>query len=540
MVARIVSNKPVTGGLGAPFRIATFRAMWAAGTVSNFGWLIQGTAAAWLMTSLAGTADMVALVQTAEQLPIVVLSLLAGAAADLWDRRAVLLIAQLWMFSVSTLLSLITFGGLIGPWSLLGLTFALGLGAALQGPASQSVIRELVPPDDLAAAVTLNSIAYNFARSAAPGIGGILVATAGAQAAFLANALSYVGMIGVLLFWRRPSTKDDLPRERVASAIIAGLRYAIETREIRATVVRSSAFAFAATAPIALLPLVAKDLVGGGPVTYGLLLGGFGAGAMGSAFFIHRLRQRLGADLLVRCLAVIFALQLLIVAFVPYEPLMILGLAMGGVGWLGSFTSLNISIQTSSAFWVQSRIFAFYQMTQFVAMALGSWLWGEIAVATSLQTALSLAALAMLATGALGFLFHLPTGPAPDLRPAPTRRQDPPTAFAFSQDEGPVLVLVDYQVSIQDARAFSRVMEEVGHLRRRNGARHWQVFQDVADAEHWIEAFDVRSWLDYRRQARRATAADEAIEARALHYHKGANPPSLRQMIARHFDHNAA
>ncbi|SNB65052.1 Predicted arabinose efflux permease, MFS family [Arboricoccus pini] len=504
--------------------------------LSNFGWLIQGTAAAWLMTSLAGTADMVALVQTAEQLPIVVLSLLAGAAADLWDRRVVLLIAQLWMFAVSTLLSLMTFMGLITPWALLGLTFALGLGAALQGPASQSVMRELVPPEDLPAAVTLSSIAYNFARSAAPGIGGILVATAGAQAAFLVNAVSYIGLIAVLLFWRRPKLKDDLPREHVASAIITGLRYALETRPIQSTVIRSAAFAFAATAPIALLPLVARDLAGGGPVTYGLLLGGFGAGAMGSAFFIHTLRQKLGADLLVRCLAVIFALQLLILALVPYKIVMVFALALGGIGWLGSFTSLNISIQTISAFWVQARIFSFYQMTQFVAMALGSWLWGELAVVTSLQTALLAAGGCMLATGFLGFVFHLPTGPAPDLRPAATRRQDPATAFAFRQDEGPVLVLVEYRVSVQDARAFARSMEEVGHLRKRNGARHWQVFQDVADAEHWIEAFDVRSWLDYRRQARRATAADEAIEARVRHYHKGDEPPLLRHLIARHFD----
>ena len=534
MARPLTAGQVSGGGLAAPLRVRLFRILWLTNLVSNFGWLIQGTAAAWLMTSLAGTPELVALVQVAVQAPILCLSLVAGAAADVWDRRFVLLTAQVWMLVISALLAAMTAAGFVTPASLLILTFALGLGAALQGPAFQATIRELVQTEDLAAAVTLNGIAFNFARAAAPAIGGAIVAAAGAQAAFLVNAVTYLGMIAVLIAWRRPAPKDELPRERVGDAIITGLRYSFETPQIRAVLARSAAFAFAAGAPLALLPLVARDLVGGGPLTYGVLLGGFGAGAMAGAFVVHPLRTRLGADLLVRLMALAFALMLAILALTHQVLPMLLGLACGGMAWLGSFTSFNVTVQSNSAFWVQARVFALYQTVQFGAMSLGSWLWGEFAGEVGLANALLVAGAWMLATIPLGLLFRLASGPAPDLRPLQKRRPDPVAAFPFDQQEGPVLVLIEYRVASADRPAFCRAMEEVGHLRKRNGATRWQIFQDAADAEHWVEAFTVSSWLDYRRQARRATAADEGIEAAALSFHQGEAPPHLRHMIARH------
>jgi MFS family permease len=534
MARQLTAGRVSGGGLAAPLRVRLFRILWLTNLVSNFGWLIQGTAAAWLMTSLAGTPDLVALVQAAVQAPLLCLSLVAGAVADVWDRRFVLLTAQVWMLLIAALLAAITAGGMVTPALLLILTFALGLGAALQGPAFQATIRELVQPEDLAAAVTLNGIAFNFARAAAPAVGGAIVAAAGAQAAFLVNAVTYLGMIVVLLAWRRPAPPEELPRERVGSAIVTGLRYSFETAQIRAVLARSAAFAFAAGAPLALLPLVARDLVGGGPLTYGVLLGGFGAGAMAGAFIVHPWRTRLGADLLVRLMALAFALMLVVLALAHEVLPMLLGLACGGMAWLGSFTSFNVTVQSNSAFWVQARVFALYQTVQFGAMALGSWLWGEFADGVGLTNALLVAAVWMLGTIPLGLLFRLASGPAPDLRPLEQRLPDPVAAFPFDQERGPVLVLIEYRVASRDGPSFCRAMEEVGHLRKRNGATRWQVFQDVADADHWIEAFTVSSWLDYRRQARRATAADAAIEAAALAFHRGDEPPVLRHMIARH------
>jgi MFS family permease len=536
MVVRATGGRVSGGSLASPLRVRVFRSLWLANLGSNFGWLIQGTAAGWLMTSLAGTADLVALVQAAVQAPIVFLSLFAGAAADIWDRRRVLLIAQFWMLGISLLLTLLTATGYIAPWSLLLLTFALGLGVALQGPAFQAAIRELVPMEDFPAAVTLNSLAFNFARAVAPAMAGFIIAASGAQAAFFVNAVTYVGLIAALIVWRRQPVQDDLPREPVGSAIVTGFRYAAETVEIRAVFARSAPFAFAAAAPLALLPLVAREILDGGPLLYGVLLGAFGAGAMGGAFLIHPVRQRLGTDNLIRLAGLAFALQLFVLGLVPYTGATILALAIGGVGWLTSFTSFNIAVQTSAAFWVQARVYSLYQTIQFAAMAVGSWIWGEAAEAFGLEAALVIAGVAMLLTVALAFVVKLPSGPAPDLRPSSVRWPEPVAAFPFRQEEGPVLVLVEYRISAQDARAFARAMDEVGHLRRRNGASTWQVFQDVADAEHWVEAFTVSSWLDYRRQTRRGTAADEAIEARAVHYHKGDDPPVLRHMIARRFD----
>ncbi len=523
------------GGIMAPMRIRMFRALWLSVTVSNFGWLIQSVGAAWLMTSLAGTPDLVALVQTAVQAPIVCLSLVGGAAADVWDRRVVLLIAQIWMLVVSILLAALTWFGLMSPTSLLIFTFALGLGTALQGPAFQSVVRELVPGEDLAAAVTLNAVAFNFARAAAPAMGGAIVALAGAQAAFLVNAFSYTALIAVLLVWRRPVVRDELPRERVTKAIVTGLRYVAEAPAIRVVLLRNMSFSFAAGSALALLPLVARDLLGGGPVTYGVLLGGFGVGAMVGAFLIHPARLRYGSEAVVRVLTVFFAGMLCVLGLVPSLLAMLVALAFGGAAWLGSFAIFNITVQTASAFWVQARVFAVYQTFMFGAMALGSWIWGVLAHQLGIGHALLVAAAWMGATLLLSLRFKLPSGPAPDLRPS-DRRTEPVVAFPFDQDEGPILVLVEYRVSLQDGRSFARAIEEVGHLRKRNGATRWQVFQDVANTERWVEVFSVASWLDYRRQARRATATDEAIEGRARLYHKGEDPPRLQHLVARRLD----
>jgi MFS family permease len=167
------------GGILAPLRLPLFRAVWAANLVGAIGWLVQGVGAAWLMTTLAGTPDMVALVQTATQAPILLFALFAGALADLWDRRWVLLLAQIWVAVAAFGLTGASALGLLTPSALLLFTFLIGTGAALNGPAWQAVVRELVPRGDLAAAVTLNAIGFNLARAVGPAVGGAVVAASG-------------------------------------------------------------------------------------------------------------------------------------------------------------------------------------------------------------------------------------------------------------------------------------------------------------------------------------------------------------------------
>ena len=352
------------GGIFAPLRSGVFRALWLANLISATGTMVQGVGAAWLMTTLAGTPDMVALVQTATQAPILLFALLAGTVADLWDRRWVLLLAQFWTVLVSAGLAVLSSLGLVTPTMLLLFTFFIGIGAAFTGPAWQASMREIVPRGHLAAAVTLNAVANNAARALGPALGGVVIALAGAGAAFYLNAAATLALIGALFWWRREIPVDDLPRERIGSAIITGLRYVAETRALRAVLARGMVFGFAASAVLALLPLVARDRLGGGPLVYGLALGAFGIGALAGAFLVPPLRHRLGAELAVTVLSAAFGGAMLAMALLSSSLLpVMLALALAGAAWLGSLSTFNIAVQMTTAFWVQARVLAVYQAT---------------------------------------------------------------------------------------------------------------------------------------------------------------------------------
>jgi MFS family permease len=246
-------------GVLAPLRLNVFRALWLANLVSATGTIVQGVGAAWLMTTLAGTPGLVAMVQTATYAPILLLALLAGTLADLWDRRRVLLLAQFWTVLISVGLAWLSGLDLVTPATLLLFTFLIGVGTALTGPAWQASVRGIVPQGELAAAVTLNAIAMNFARAVGPAVGGAVVAAAGASGAFYLNAACTLVLAGALLWWPHDVPSDDLPRERVGGAIVTGLRYVVEARGLRAVLARGMVFGLAASAALALLPLLARD-----------------------------------------------------------------------------------------------------------------------------------------------------------------------------------------------------------------------------------------------------------------------------------------
>ena len=519
-------------GIFSPLQSRMFRALWLANLVSATGTMIQGVGAAWLMTTLAGAPDLVALVQTATQAPVLLFALLAGTVADLWDRRWVLLLAQIWTVLASAGLAFLSSLGLVTPSSLLLFTFFIGIGAAFTGPAWQASMREIVPREHLAAAVTLNAVANNAARALGPAVGGIVIALAGASAAFYLNAVATLALVGVLLWWRREIPVDDLPRERIGSAIVTGLRYVAETRALRAVLARGMVFGFAASAVLALLPLVARDRLGGGPLVYGLALGAFGIGALVGAFLVPPLRHRFGPELVVTMLSGVFGGAMLAIGLMPSLLIpVVIALALAGAAWLGSLSTFNIAVQMTTAFWVQARVLAVYQATIFGSMAAGSWLWGYAASSTSLETAHLAAGVLLLLSLVLHLRFRLPAGETPDLRP----RQLPELelAFPFDREVGPVLVLIEYRVPRANTGAFVRAIDEVGHVRKRDGAWRWHLYQDTADAEHWYEAFTVASWLHYLRQRRRGTAADEIILNRARSWLDPEFKPVVRRMIAR-------
>lgn len=339
----------------APFRHGIFRSVWIATLASSFGGMIQGVGAAWMMVALGASAQMVTLVQASITLPIVVLALLAGALADAFDRRKLMLMAQLFMFTVSTVLALFAYLDLITPWLLLLFTFLIGCGAALNAPAWQASVGAMVPREDIPSAVALNSMGFNLARSVGPAIGGLIVAAASAAAAFTINALSYMGLIIVLARWRIKPDKRQLPRERLGSAVMSGIRYVAMSPSINSTLVRGFVTGVGASSVSALSPLIARDLIGGGPVVYGLLLGAFGTGAVGGAFWSHRLRIAYSNERIVRFALVGSALGIAISAVSTWLALTMAAMVLCGLGWVLIVALLNATVQMSAPRWVVAR-----------------------------------------------------------------------------------------------------------------------------------------------------------------------------------------
>lgn len=515
-----------------PFRHPVFRSVWLASMASNFGGLIQSVGAAWLMTSIAASADMVALVQASVTLPIVLLSLVAGALADSLDRRRVMLAAQGFMLAVSLLLAAVAWAGLVTPWLLLLFTFLIGCGTALNNPAWQASVGDMVPREDLPAAVALNSMGFNIARSLGPAIGGAIVAAAGAAAAFAVNAVSYLALIAVLAAWRPERPPRTLPREGLGAAMMAGLRYVAMSPSLRVVLLRAMVFGAGASAAPALLPLVARELVGGGPLTYGLLLGAFGAGAVVGALTSTRLRARLSTEGLVRAAALAFAAATALTAANRSLPLTMALLPLAGAGWVLALSSFNVTVQLSTPRWVVARAISLYQMAAFAGMAGGSWLWGTVAEHGSLPVALWAAAGVLGASAALGLLLPLADAESRDLGPL-RQWTAPDTAVPVEGRTGPVVIAVDWRIGEADQPEFLELMAERRRIRRRDGAQGWVLLRDLADPELWVERYHAPTWMDYVRLNNRLTRDDAEVLERLRRLHRGEGPPKVHRMVER-------
>jgi len=506
--------------------------VWIATLVSNFGGLIQSVGASWFMALIAGSADLVALVQASTTLPIMLFSLAAGAIADNYERRTVMLVAQLFMFGVSIILTVFTYLGLVTPWLLLTFTFLIGCGAALNGPAWQSSVGEMVQRRDLPTAVALNSMGFNLARSVGPALGGMIVAVAGAAAAFAINALSYVGLIFVLFRWKPIRSPRTLPPETLGLAMGAGLRYVAMSPTIGNVLIRGAAFGFAASAVQALMPLVARDLVHGGPVTFGLLLGAFGAGAVAGALFSGRVRTTLATEALVRFSFLGFAGCATVSALSSVTPVTMAAMAVGGSCWVLALSTFNVTIQLSAPRWVVGRALALYQTATFGGMALGSWIWGVLAEHFGPGDALLISAVAHF-VGLLGGL-HFPMPDVQETNLDPLRRwTEPKTALDVQPRSGPIVITIEYVIRREDEIEFLGVMAERRRVRRRDGARHWTLLRDLETPELWVERYHTPTWLDYVRHNQRVTQADAQVGERLRALHRGSEPPRVHRMIER-------
>jgi MFS family permease len=391
----------------SPLAYRAFALILAGSLLSNFGNAVQSVGAAWQMTATGQPADVVALVQTAINLPIMLLALPAGAWADMFDRRTVMLLAQTGMFAVSMLLVILAFAGITPPVAIIGLTALLAAGVAVFNPALAASIGGIVPRAQLAAAVALNILAFNVARTAGPALGGAIVSLGGAGAAFVANALSYLMVIAVLWRWR-PAAEPPKERRRLLPVIAEGFRFAIASPQIRTILLRALTFTMSGAAAWALMPLVAADLLGEGSAVYGLLLGALGAGAVIGALSSTWFRARYSAEAIIRAAGIVYGLGCIGVALGPGLVPMLLLLVIAGAGWVQALSGFSVAGQLWAPREVVGRIVALVSSLTFGGIALGSWLWGHFAEGYGVAAALLASGSAMVVLPLLGLLLPMP------------------------------------------------------------------------------------------------------------------------------------
>jgi len=486
--------------------------LWIATLVSNLGTSMQNTAAAWLMTSLTLSPVLISMVQTAGTLPVLLLGLPAGAIADVLDRRRFLLLTQLTMLLAASVLSVASLTTMVTPAILLLLTFAMGVGAALNGPAWQAVIGEIVPSKELAGAVSLNSAGFNIARAVGPALAGVVMVRAGAGWVFLLNALSFLGVLWVLFHWRPVVATSTYPAEHVAGAVRAGVRYLLHARELRSMVLRTIVFAFPAGALWALLPLASAS-ISGKALTYGVLLGGLGMGALAGAVLLPALKRRASVEDLILLGTVSFGLASFALAILSNPALLFVALAVGGMGWLVLLSTLNAATRLHVPRWVEARALGFYLVSFQGSLALGSVFWGALAGLAGTRTSLFCAGGMLLAGVFARVAFPLDGAEIPDLRPAKSW-PEPEVASQIGSNGGPVLVAVEYSVPQVHSGEFADQIQHLRTLRLRDGAFRWALFVDPHAPNLYFEHFMVESWEEHLRQHERLTLADLQIQER--------------------------
>lgn len=525
-----VATRPAPSSL-SPLTYSLFRWLWIASIASNVGTWMQNVGAAWLMTSLAPTALQVALVQTATNLPIFLLGVPAGAMADLFDRRKLLIASQGWMLGAAAVLGALTLAHETGPWMLLLLTFALGLGATMNGPAWQAIMPELVPRSDLPAAIALNSVGFNLARAVGPALGGLVVSLVSPGAAFLLNAVSFVGVMIVLYLWPRPPERAPANPESVGSAIWAGFRYVRFAPEMHAVLIRSGVFVISASAIWSILPLVAKVELHSESSGYGLLLGCLGVGSILGAVLLTRLRRVVSSEALVTGSIALFGLVNIALAYLSSFWIVALALLFGGMAWMAVNSTLNTVAQQTLPAWVRARALGVYLLVFQGAMALGSVIWGEIANHLGLRSTLLMAGIALVVGAGLTLRLVFASSAEVDTTPS-LHWPEPQYSAPPEPQQGPVLVTVEYWVQLENRIPFAEAMKDVERIRRRDGAIQWGLFQDAAVPDRFLESFLVESWAEHLRQHERFTVTDQVYEERARAYHRGPGRPQVTHWIA--------
>lgn len=518
-----------TGRPMAPFRHRAFAVLWIATVASNIGTWMHDVGAGWLMTELAPSPLMVAAVQAATSLPIFLFALLAGAIADIVDRRLLLIWVNLGMGVAALAMAGLVYMDVVTPWVLLFFTFLFGTGAAFIAPAWQAIVPKLIPREDLSAAIALNSMGINVSRAIGPALAGALIVAAGLAAPFLVNALSVIGIVAALIWWRpAPEKSSGLPREHIGGAIFAGLRYAANSPALKATLVRAAAFFLFASAMWAMLPLIARQVLSGGPTLYGLMLGAVGAGAVGGALILPKIKARLGADKTVAAGTIGTALVMVILAVVPNQAAALVASGLAGLSWIAVLSSLNVSAQTALPNWVRARGLSVFLTVFFGAMSVGSLAWGQVAATWGMPIALVAAAVGTVIMIPLTWPAKLGLGVSQDL--TPSMHWPEPVLANEVQPDGPVMIQIIYEVPRDQQGAFEDLMQALAGSRKRGGGYRWSLMQDAASPDRFVETWWEASWLNHLRQHDRVSNEDKALQEKIANL---LGPDSMR--IVQHF-----
>ena len=518
-----------------PFRYKTFAVMWSAMLISNIGTWMHSIGASWLMTELSASPLIVSLVQTATTLPVFLFALLAGALADIFNKRQLLMLTNTSMLVTTIIFAVMVWQGLMTEGLLLLFTFILGSFAAFMAPTWQSIVPRMVERSDLPQAVALSGVSINLSRAIGPALAGLLISVYGLATPFFANAISFLVILAALWWWvyEKPSPTNTLPSERVWSAIRAGIRYVRYSQPMKNTLWHIVGFMFFANTFWSLLPVIARNQLGGNATFFGLLMGAVGLGAVAGVFLLSSLRERYSANQIVLIGSVLTAIVTAYFAIAQSQLLAVLLSSFFGAGWVLVLASVNVSAQQALPDWVRARGLAIFMMLTFGSMSLGSAFWGYMSDVVNVATVMVIVAVGNVLFMLFAKRFELQQGEHLDLTPS-FNWPAPATYTQISNDAGPVIIEVRYTIARQDRQAFLEAIKDLRNFRIRDGGYHWCVYEDVEQEGCFVEHFMEESWLEHLRHHARITHADQPVQDRVRAFHQGTKPPTVRHYLAAH------
>ena len=516
----------------SPLKNTLYRFLWVTMFASDIGAAMQTVGSGWLITSLAPSPFVVALLQVMTSLSIFLLALPAGALADIVDRRKLFLVTQYFSLAVAAFLSILTFGGFTTSSVLVVFTLLLGLGNAMSLPVNIVIQTELVPKKKALAAMTLFSVAIYIGLAVGPLLGGLVVAAAGPWAVFMLNALSFVGIIVFLHRWRKPPERKLLPPEQVIGAIRTGLRYMRHSLHVRALFVRDFSLTICGSALVSLLPLLARNEAGSNSVLFGVLMGAFGIGGMISGLVIVPRIKKISIEKRVTSATILYAVALAVLSFQHGIIVVFAGVFAVGTALIIITSSLNFIAYNSVSSWVRTRVVSVHQLVYWGGVALGSMVWGIVAEIWGIPTALLAASIGLVIGLATSTRYKLK--PLTDVDMTPSMHWSMPRAMIDIDDheEGSVLVEIEFQIDPTHSHEFESAMNKVRSIRLRDGAINWELFHDIENPNRYVEMFTSESWTEHLRQHERITKADLAIEQHAISFHTGKDPPHVSHLIS--------